>query len=127
MNPFNWFGGDREERLSIDPEELPQDRRPLVREITSVKIEAVPEGAILRAIGLPPTQGFWQAELVERPQEDPTLLVYEFLSLPPLRPNPVGTSASRELVVGRALSSRKLQGIKRIVVVGRQNQRVISR
>ena len=40
------------------------DPRPLINQITDLKLERVPGGAILRATGLPPTQGYFDGALL---------------------------------------------------------------
>jgi hypothetical protein len=70
LNPFNWFGGSEETVVQRSPLDKPADRRLLVHQVTEMKLEKMPGGVIIRATGLPPTQGFWDAELVARPAED---------------------------------------------------------
>ena len=78
-------------------------------------------------IGVPPTQGFWDAELVQADVDDPSLLAYEFRLIPPLDPSPQGTQRSREILVGTVVSNEELQGIRQVIVVGQRNQRAVSR
>ena len=128
LNPFNWFGGDREQRIRVeqtvptDPREL----RGLVTEIVDLSVEPTTQGAIVRAMGRPPVQGFWEAELVEVERANGAI-VYEFRVFPPLTPTREGTPQSRELVVGAELSNFDLQGIRTITVIGAENRRSVSR
>jgi hypothetical protein len=39
LNPMNWFGGEREERITVTEVERPTDPRPLVAEVTGLAIE----------------------------------------------------------------------------------------
>ena len=42
----------------------------LVAEVVTLEVAPIPEGAIVRANGLPPTQGWWEAELVAQPVDE---------------------------------------------------------
>lgn len=129
LNPFNWFGPS-EETLNAAPETFTNDLRPLVAQVTALKIDRTPDGAIIRAVGLPPTQGFWQAELVPlnrgEPDENRTLS-FEFRAFEPLDPARVSTEQSREVVVGQFISSFALRDVRRISVVGASNTRTVNR
>ena len=127
LNPLNWFGSDSSEELLTTEPVGDTDQRPLIDQIISLQVDQTPEGAIVRAVGLPPTQGFWKAELVEVEQDDPTVLAYEFRIVPPIERNPQGTQRSREILVADAVSTAELRGISQIVVAGRQNQRSVNR
>lgn len=129
LNPFNWFGGDREERITIDETIVaePTDGRQLVPEIVSLNVDPMPGGAILRAVGLPPRQGYWEADLVEVGR-DGSEIVFEFRVYQPYDPNTrVGPPQSREILAGTSLSTQDLAGIRSIVVVAQQNRRSVSR
>lgn len=126
LNPFNWFGGDRETRVEAAEPATQGDLRGLVAEVTELAVEPVPQGAIVRATGRAPTQGFWEADLVEVARGDGTL-VYEFRVFPPLETSRVGTPRSREVVTGTQLSNFDLRGIRTVTVVGAQNRRSVSR
>ncbi len=120
LNPFNWFRPA--EAVAVgDLYIRPEDPRALVAQVTDLKVEPYPGGAILRATGLPPSQGFWEAELVEQPLDEKGRLVFEFRVFPPLDPQPAGTPRSREIVVAVALSERKLEGVSALVVQGASN------
>ena len=125
LNPLNWFGSDREVRQA--PAERAAPQVPLVDQIVSLKVDQGPGGAIVSTVGLPPTQGFWKAELVRVPDEDPSTYRMEFQILPPIASQPQGTQPSREVLAGTFLSDQTLAGIRRIVVQGARNQRVVSR
>lgn len=120
LNPFNWFR-PAETVVVGDLYIRPEDPRALVAQVTDLKVEPYPGGAILRATGLPPSQGFWEAELVEQPLDEDGRLVYEFRVFPPQDPQPAGTPRSREIVVAVALSERKLAGVTALVVQGAGN------
>ncbi len=128
LNPFNWFGKSKEERLEaaaaaqIDP-------RQLVAEVISLKVDRMPGGAIIHAIGLPATQGHWEAILMPLNGEVPDkgTLVYEFRLMPPPGPTPAGTKRSREVAVGHFLSDQSLIGVRRIQVIAQKNRRTVRR
>lgn len=127
LNPLNWFGNDREERIRvIEPVATPTDPRPLVAEVVDLAIDPTPQGAILRAMGRPQTQGFWEADLVEVERSD-TALVYEFRVFPPLTATAQGTPQSREVITGLELSNFELSGIRSITVIGAENRRSVNR
>jgi hypothetical protein len=127
LNPFNWFGNDREERVSAQEQvDTAADPRALVAEVVDLAIAPTPQGAILRAMGRPPAQGYWDADLVEV-ERTATTLVYEFRVFPPLTATAPGTPQSRELVTGVQLSSFDLAGIRTITVIAAQNRRSVSR
>ena len=129
LNPFNWFGGDREERITVDETAVaePTDDRQLVAEIVSLDVDPLPGGAIIRAMGLPPRQGYWEADLVEVGR-DGSELVFEFRVYQPLDPaTRVGPQQSREILAGTSLTTQDLAGIRSIVVVAQQNRRSVRR
>ena len=116
LNPLNWF-------RSAEPAPLvlavrPADPRPLIAEVTTLKIEPYPGGAIIRATGLPPTQGWWSAELVRVESGETGVLVYDFRIFPPPGAQPAGAPRSREVTVATAISDITLEGVAKIVVQG---------
>ena len=120
FNPLNWFGNAREAAVT-DLYVRPEDPRALVAQVTDMKVEPYPGGAIVRATGVPPTQGYWEAELVAQPLDEQGRLVFEFRVYPPLIPAAAGTPYSRQITVAVALSDIKLQGVSAIVVQGAAN------
>lgn len=122
VNPMNWFG--RAAAVEMAPQatpQTPQDARPLVAQVLSLQVEAMQTGAIVRATGLPPTQGHWDAELVARDLDENGVQIYDFRLLPPVIPMAVSTQRSREVVVAVALSNTQLAKISRITVQGAAN------
>jgi hypothetical protein len=126
VNPFNWFKKSRPEPVMAMPV-APVDDRMLVENVLSLAVEPFPGGAIIRATGLPPTQGYWDAELVAQPVDDNGKLVLEFRIFPPVTPAGVVNQQSREVVAGLRLSNIKLDGVRQIVVQGASNARSSSR
>jgi hypothetical protein len=136
LNPVNWFGNSRE-APSLAPRggyETETDPRPLVEQVTAMQVERVPGGAVVRATGLPPTQGFWAADLVPqtadyegRPVPENGVATLEFRIVPPIAPQRSGPAQSREVTAAFFLSDQSLAGIRSIVVQGRTNSRSSSR
>ena len=121
LNPFNWFGGSEETQV-VSPLADPVDERLLVASVSGLTLERMTGGVIIRATGLPPTQGYWDAELVARPIEDDTV-VFDFRVFPPVTTAAVSTPQSREIEVAAFMSDIKLNGIRQITVQGENNAR----
>ena len=122
LNPLNWFGRSRPAE-QVQTAAAPTDARALVDQVISMAVEPFPGGAIIRATGLPPTQGYWEAELVAQPLDENGVLVLDFRIFPPITAAGVVNQQSREVTVAYSLSDIKLQGIAEIVVQGAGNAR----
>ena len=120
LNPTNWFGRARP-AAPITLYTAPSDARALVAQVTEMKVEPYPGGAIVRATGLPATQGYWQAELVPQDVDEKGRLVYDFRIFPPTTPAAPGTPFSRQITVAANLSTIKLASVTSIVVQGANN------
>lgn len=127
LNPFNWFGRSAPVDKVLVTEVEVADPRLLVDEVLSLEIEAFPGGAIIRAEGRNPTQGYWDADLVARPVETEGVLIYDFRLLPPIENTGVSTQRSRQVAVAVSLSTVKLEGIREIIVQGARNARAVRR
>jgi len=123
FNPLNWFGRGEAVQTVAPAQGQGVDPANLVAQIVSLRIEQVPGGAIVRATGLPPRQGYYDPELVPLNRERPVdgVLTYQFRALPPLAATRSGTPQSREVIVGRFVSSQTLAGVRSIRVAGAQN------
>ncbi|MCA3450762.1 MAG: hypothetical protein INF92_10440 [Rhodobacter sp.] len=121
-NPFGWFGGSQETEALVQDVGTPQDPRPLVDQVLSLSVESFDGGAIIRATGLPQTQGFWAAELIAEPVVDGRAS-FRFVVVPPVEPMRVSTQPSREITVATTLTNRDLEGISEIIVTGARNAR----
>lgn len=119
LNPLNWFKRGQPETMEFIAR--PEDPRALVAQVTDLVVEPYPGGAIIRATGLPPSQGWWDAELVKVAVEEEGVLFYEFRIFPPLAPRPAGTPQSREVTVAKAVSDIALRNVAKIVVQGAGN------
>ena len=127
LNPMNWFGRSHETKTEEFGIASPEDKRPLVAQVLGMTIEQTPTGAIVRATGMSPMQGSYDAELVARPVDDKGVLVYDFRLMSPPEAKPVGAARTREVTAGAHLSHAKLAGITQIVVQGAQNARSAQR
>lgn len=126
LNPFNWFKRS-EDRAMVDVPADAADPRLLVETVLDLVVEPIPGGAIVRARGLPPTQGWWDAELVLIPSEDAGAVVYEFRITQPDRPQDVNVPRSREVDVAIYISDIKLEFVDEIIVQGATNARSAHR
>ena len=126
LNPFNWFGRS-EPRETIVLPAAAEDKRPLVEAVLTMAVEPIPGGAIIRATGQTPTQGWWKADLVPQPLTEDGVLVFEFRLLPPITNTDVNTPQSREVTVGLYMSDIKLEAVREIVVQGATNARTARR
>ncbi len=119
LNPFNWFGRAEPAAVAVaettDPA-VAADGRQLVAQVTDLTVEPTRGGAIVRATGLPPTQGYWEAELVAREVDEDGVLIYDFRVFPPPGPRPASTPRSRQITAAAYLSDFKLGSISRITV-----------
>lgn len=125
-SPRTWFGaGEMPEDTQVAPDES-LDPRPLVRSVTSASIEQANGGVIVRATGLPPTQGWWQVDLMPLPIENGEL-VLEFRTFAPLDAAAQGTPRSREVTAAYTISRFTLEreGINRVVIKGETNSKVL--
>jgi hypothetical protein len=127
INPLNWFGGDREERVRVDPDDPSRvtvvDTRVFVSELTQLSVEQTTAGAIVRATGVVPVQGYFDAELVMVERTESTV-VYDFRVATPLDN---ATQGLQEISVGAELSVAELAGLRTITVIAANNRRTVTR
>jgi hypothetical protein len=126
LNPLNWFGAEREERITVNDTARPADPRPLVAEIVSLAIEPTTSGAILTATARTERTGYWQADLVEVSRSEGEI-VYEFRASPPPPGAETGAEPTRRIVAAVALGRRDLAGLRSVTVVARENRRSVTR
>ena len=126
MNPFNWFEKSEPRETIVLPAER-ADPRPLVDAVLTMTVEPIPGGAIVRATGQTPTQGWWAADLVPLPVDEDGTLVYEFRLIPPLTATGVNTPQSRQVEAAIYISDFKLDAVREIVVQGSGNARSARR
>ena len=137
LNPLNWFGRSRSEEPTLAPsggyiDEV--DQRAVIQSVASMRVDRIPGGAIVTATGLPPTQGFWNADLVptslgadDRPVRDGSTITFDFRIVAPEQSTRQGPAQSRELTAAYSLTDQDLVGVRSIVVRGQSNQRSARR
>jgi hypothetical protein len=127
FNPFNWFGASREQRAVAQAAAAVDGGRVPVDQVTELFVEPTTGGAIVRAKGLPPTQGWYKAELIREAEARPGEIVFRFVVKRPQGTPPQGTPMSREVTVAAFLTSFQLEGVRTITVTGAQNARSTRR
>lgn len=132
LNPFNWFGGGRKATQeqpgvqSLAPRRgyaVVPDTRILVDQISNLTVERTPSGIIVRATGLPASQGYYQAELIPVASNSARVRSFEFRIRPPTSAPRIGTPFSREVNAAVFLTSGELAGVRQVRVVGSRNSR----
>ncbi|NPD17549.1 hypothetical protein HOY34_20400 [Xinfangfangia sp. D13-10-4-6] len=126
LNPFNWFGKS-EPVEKVEIEEKQTDQRERVANVLNMNVEPVASGVIVRAVGLTPNQGWWEAELVPQPLTADGILVLDFRISPPWDQTRVSTQRSREVTVALHLSNIKLANVRQIIVQGANDARSAGR
>lgn len=125
LNPFNWFGRSQAVAAVAAPDR--DGGRIPVQQVTQLHVEPTRGGAIVRAVGVPPTQGWYQAQLVAEPREKAEEIVYRFVLKEPQPGERVGTPVSREVTVATFISEFRLEGVRSITVTGAENARTTRR
>ncbi|RRH75168.1 hypothetical protein [Falsigemmobacter faecalis] len=125
VNPFNWFGSARATAGAPASEGAALTSRPdgrvLVAQVSALHLERSSGGAILRAVGLPATQGWYQAGLTLSPESTDETLVYDFVLTAPVAVNRAGSAPSREIQVATFFSDMALERIRSVTVRGATN------
>jgi hypothetical protein len=116
LNPLNWFGRAQPVATTLVNPADATDPRPLIQQVLDLTVEPIDNGAIVRAKGLPPTQGWWEAELVPQEIDAEGTLVLDFRVIPPKTPQRTSTQFSREITAAHHLDSYDLAKVRRIVV-----------
>ncbi|MAQ82521.1 MAG: hypothetical protein CMH12_04740 [Maritimibacter sp.] len=127
LNPANWFG--RSETTVSDTSNPYQDPRALIGDVTELRLEKIPGGAIVRATGVATRQGYYDGELVpaNNGMVVDGVLAFHFRVSPPLTATRVSTVRSREIIVGQFLSDQTLAQVRAIQVNGANNALVVRR
>ncbi len=136
FNPLNWFGSSTSAPVTATGEVRPLipegtrygeiETRGLIDQVSTMQVEQVPSGAIVRATGIANTQGQFNAELVTEGLENGVLLL-AFRVAVPAGAQTVGTQRTREITVAKSLSHNALAGVRSIRVQATQNARTASR
>lgn len=142
-NPKNWFGSSKEvsadvaaedinplipkKRQSIlNKKEVPVDVGVPIAQISQLRIERTPSGAIIHAIGIGAREGAYNARLVpDTPDEtaENGVLSYTFRVFYPVNTTAFGTERTRRVDVAHSLSSQQMDGVRSIRVAGSENAR----
>lgn len=138
LNPLNWFGRGQPAPVAAEGANplIPAKSRnsffrrgekvytgvPIHR-VTTLKIERVPGGALVRATGVAQVQGQYDVALVSTNDDQPVngVLTYEFRAEMPKRRLVQGSEWSRTVTVATFLTENELAGVRSINVVGAQN------
>ena len=128
----NFSLGSNSELVALHPPEgYAEDReyRETIAQVTNLRIEQTPSGVIIHAEGLPPRQGYWDAELVAENNGVPEdgVVTYTFRIAPSAIGTRTGTPYSREVHVAAFMSNVALNGVSQIRVQGANNSRVARR
>lgn len=124
-NPFNWFGGSQEgPQLG---ETTREDGRPLVAEITALSVEPTSAGALVRAEGRVPSEGWYNPQLVAENSGRPIdgVLTYRLVASPPAEAQQ--TTRARSVTAATTVSALTLEQVARIVVTAEGNSRRVNR
>ncbi len=129
LNPFTWGSG--RSGTEIAPrggyDVASRDLRPFVDQVTRLSVERTPNGLIITATGVPPTQGWYFAELVPVPTEDASTAAYQFKVTQPLGTTGVGPVRSRQITAGAFLTNLEAAGIRTITVQAARNSQSVRR
>lgn len=139
LNPMNWFGRGAPAPVAVqgtDNPLIPLDRtgRPktnkvpylgsLIAQVSEVKVERVPGGAIVRATGIGHFQGSFDVKLVS-PTDNQAVngtLTFEFrANVPPAGERITGAASSRQIVAAAYLTDNELVGVRKIRVESAAN------
>jgi hypothetical protein len=127
LNPFNWFGRSQEQRAVAQAAALVDGGRVQVDQVTALTVEPTTGGAIVRAVGVPETQGWYKAELIREEGAKEGEAVFRFVVKKPQVDTRSGTPMSREITAATFLTNFQLEGIRQITVTGARNARSTRR
>ena len=140
-NPMNWFGKSRSEVVTTGSTNplIPKPRamkRPkpvyagtAVDQITQLKIERRPGGAVILVSGVTDVLGYYDAKLTPENDGDPVkgVLQYTLNAVRPANPIGVGSQAARTITAAVALTDQDLVDVRKIEVIGARNKRSARR
>lgn len=145
VNPTNWFGKSRSERVQpaedanpllpkktrgVFSKPEPEDLTVPITEVTELRVEQTTTGVIIYAEGVAARQGPFEVELrpVTTPEEEAEgTLSLEFRVLYPRQATPVGTAHSRTVHAAHSMTKYEISSIRTIRVVAEQNVRTTRR
>jgi len=137
FNPLNWFGTSEEVVTSTPRNELPPlvradqagqtvEGRALIAQITDLRVDRTPGGAIIVATGLAESQGYFNAQLVRRSLEN-GVLTFDFRAEAPATFEAAGSTATRQITAATQLDRAALSGVTTIIVNSQSGSRRVSR
>lgn len=143
FNPLNWFGRAQPAPVAAQKENvnpLIPRRRGLfaarrealkainfttpIATITELRVERVPGGAIIRAMGVDSRQGAFNVDLIPVVEDEVPVdgvLAYTFERQTPSFRTATGPAQTREVVVARHVTDQQLVGVRTIRVEAAQN------
>jgi hypothetical protein len=131
FNPLNWFGASTEEQIVQRGSEtlvpasrraVTVDNRALMDSITTMAVERIPGGALVRATGIAPRQGFFNADLVPVAVSGGQMTL-AFRAQGPREFTETGPVRAREITAARFFTTQELGGIRTIRVEAATNAR----
>lgn len=136
FNPLNWFGSSNEAPVNADGEIRPlvpegrqtlaAEGRPLMQSVVSMTVDRAPAGAIVRATAVAPTQGYFNAQLVNAGVSN-GVLTLEFRAQMPVGFQAEGTARSRQITAAYVIDAQDLAGIRSVRVQAATNARTSRR
>ena len=148
LNPMNWGSSKRVDvqqpadggvntllpkrtTFSLRDDDEDEDNRVLVSDVTQMRVEQTPSGAIVYATGVAARQGAYSAELRplgEKAEPDENgVLTLDFVVAYPSQNTPVGGTSLRQVHTARSLSKQTLETTKLIRVGGANGARETRR
>lgn len=147
LNPFNWFGDSSSAPVEVSANTnplIPEDtgvfssnrseqavyRGTAIETVSSLAVERLPGGAIIRAEGVAAVQGVFDVRLTPTdPEERPVdgVLTYRLEGIRPTAGQPGTAPQTRQVVAARQVTDRTLEGVRTIRVEGLQNAQVSRR
>jgi len=142
VNPMNWFGNSRSQ--AVDPRAasnplIPPPRlgtRPKavyagqpVDQITGLRIERLPGGAVVRVTGVTDVIGYYDVRLEPEADGKPVkgVLAYTLKAVRPEQTVGVGGAAARTITAAVSVTDQDLEGVRQITVRGARNQQTTRR
>ena len=135
FNPLNWFrtgtaATEAGAPLTLAPRRgygFVTDTRPLIARVSALAIDRTASGAIIRATGLPPTLGYYDADLVQIGPVTGGVITFEFRVRPPASGALPAPASLREITVATRLTSTQLAKIRSVRVIAAGNSRTARR
>lgn len=100
-----------------------------IASITKLEVDPTTAGAIIMVEGLAERQGAYDARLIPLPQDESQkgVLSYALKVYYPRQTTPVGSEATRKVIVAQSVSAQQLANVRLIRVTGAQNAREVRR